>query len=367
MDAETKEAVSYYGERGIGSILRELASAYPDAVCGPEPILGFTTSEFNITLEPAAQLEISIMPMEDIEEVEKIYTTFCVRLNNVISKYNYEIIRCGYQPASKVRELPLIPKQRYEFMDAYFASNGTRGINMMRGTASTQVSVDYRNEDDFRRKIQAAYFLSPYLKLLTDNTPVFEGEPNQMRMRHSWIWEDVDSKRCGITPGVMSDTFGFADYAEYLYHVPPIFISKEVTGTEDTYSGDAIAMECMGENLTNEAIEHLISMVFPDVRLKKYIEIRPADSMDPEKAFAYVALLKGLIYNEAFLDQVQMWKKELNLDEDAIRMATATLSEHGWEANLYGQPVRQWHGRLVETAKAFLEEKEQKYLKIFEA
>lgn len=344
----SKKAVPYAGDAGVGAVLRELAAEFPQAVLGQEPLLGFVTPEFSVSLEPASQLEISVVPLATVGEVERVYAAFRARLDGVLAKHGYEAVRCGYQPASRAGELPLIPKRRYELMDAYFKTSGTRGVYMMRGTASTQVSVDFRDETDFRRKMQAACFLSPYLALLTDNVPVFEGAPNEMRLRRSWVWEDVDARRCGIVPGVMRDDFGFADYAAYLRTVPPIFVPADC-------AADSVQM-----------LEHLVSIVFPAVRLKRYLEIRPADSMDPDRVFAYLALLKGLLYNEGFLDQVQSEKHERRIDGEAIRTAARTLARDGWNALLYGRTVGEWHETFLQTAKDRLTERERDYLKPFE-
>ena len=131
-------------------------------------LLGCVTMEYAISLEPAAQLEISIFPRKTVQELEQIYEGFLKRMESYLGLRHMRLETCGYQPYAKAAELPLIPKRRYEYMDAYFKHTETMGIRMMRGSASTQVSIDYLNEQDFVKKFQLAQMLSPVLALLTE-------------------------------------------------------------------------------------------------------------------------------------------------------------------------------------------------------
>ncbi len=140
-------------------------------------LLGCVTMEYAISLEPAAQLEISIFPRKTVQELEQIYEGFLKRMESYLGLRHMRLETCGYQPYAKAAELPLIPKRRYEYMDAYFKHTETMGIRMMRGSASTQVSIDYLNEQDFVKKFQLAQMLSPVLALLTENTAVIDGIP----------------------------------------------------------------------------------------------------------------------------------------------------------------------------------------------
>lgn len=364
--SDTKEAVPYNGDFGIVYILRELSAFYPDAkVSSKGPLLGFRTDRFDITLEPAGQFEISIDPFEEINTIRKIYTTFRDYLDEVMQPFGYECITMGYQPYSKASELSLIPKKRYEFMDRYFQTSGQYGMNMMRATASTQVSIDYSDEADFRSKIQAAYFLSPYLKLLTDNCPVFEGKDNTTHLLRSKIWNGVDEKRCGVIPGVMNSDFGFKDYASYILNMPPVFIPDTITGNDSTYTGETPAYECIGDApLSDKWITHIISMAFPDIRLKNYIEIRVADSMPGESIFAYVALLKGLLYSKEFLDYTKAFIAQEHINEVTIRTVTDNLAIQGWEGVFYNVPIKDAHRSLIKSARKNLSSEESEYLDV---
>ena len=150
--SDSGESVTYYEEQGIESILRELAPEFPRRHCEAGHLLGLYNNDYAISLEPAGQLEVSIVPKESICVIQKIYQSFLKQLYPLLKRRRFRLVTLGYQPVSQVDSLPLIPKKRYEYMDHYFQTAGTRGRNMMRGTAATQVSIDYCCEEDFRRR-----------------------------------------------------------------------------------------------------------------------------------------------------------------------------------------------------------------------
>lgn len=361
---ETKDSVPYAGKNGIGEIVRKLMAFYPDAKAKGNPeILGFFAKDFTVTLEPAAQLEISIMPFTSLDTILEVYETFRAHVEKVIAPMGYECITIGYQPHSKVEELTLIPSPRYHFMDRHMRPRSTHGVNMMRGTASTQVSVDYTDEADFRRKIQVAYALSPYMKLLTDNCPVFEGEPNQRRILRSFIWEHMDRDRAFFVPDIMKPDYGYNDYAAYILNIPMMFLPEELTGEPDRYTGEETSADYYSHHpMTVEDIEHMLSKTFPDVRLKQYVEIRFADSLPKDLAFGYIALIKGLFYNEGFLNAFAKKILAESIDEKAITDVLRDIEKNGWDAFVYGTPMRTFHQNMLEEAGAVLPAEEQHFL-----
>ena len=144
----------------------EIREHFPHSYCVEGWLLGLYNDDYSISLEPAGQLEISIAPRESLDAIRKIYQSFLHLLHPFLESRDCCLATFGYQPVSRVDQLPLIPKKRYEFMDHYFQTSGSCGRHMMRGTASTQVSIDYCSEEDFRSKYRAACLLMPALKLL---------------------------------------------------------------------------------------------------------------------------------------------------------------------------------------------------------
>lgn len=350
--AETKETVSYYGENGIEAILEEMSVYFPHRFEKDGRLIGIYNNDYSISLEPAGQLEVSIVPKDSIHLVDWVYDSFLEKIQPILDRNNYELLTLGYQPKDLVTDLKLIPKMRYELMDRYFKETGTCGINMMRGTAATQVSIDYCSEEDFVLKIRAAYLLMPLLELLTDNSPIFEGQPYEKNMLRSYIWNNVDPKRAGIIPDLFEEDFGFDRYAEYLLKMPPIF---DPAG--ECYTEHKSTEEVWSDRLfTEEDIDHVLSMSFSDVRLKSYIEIRYADSMPMEYVDGYLALIKGIFYNQQTLEDIT---DKLTGGAEAVKKAQESLANDGFDGKAYGYEAWKLLSYLLEQAKNNILENEQ--------
>jgi len=322
-------------------------------------LLGFYNDDYSVTLEPASQLEISIAPQRTIEETEKIYLEFQKKTENYLRDKGYRLVNRGYHPSQKAENLKLIPKKRYEYMNRYFEKTGTMGKNMMRATASVQVSLDYTDEADFVEKYRLACILSPVFAFLTDNSPVFEGKKTEKRMIRTVVWNHTDPARCGMIPQTFEKGFGYRAYAKYLYENPPILVID--SEGQAVYTGNKKAGEIYSEReMTEEEVEHLLSMFFPDVRLKKYIEFRAGDSMELPFALAYVALIKTIFYTEGI-------RKELcrffgKVTEKDIEAAKLSLINDGIQGMAYGRPAAEVIGKLAAEIKKYPTEENRRYI-----
>ena len=360
--ADSKEAVPYSGENGVGRILEEFLALYPGAQrIEDEALLGFITDDFNITLEPASQIEISLAERCQVPTIESIYKDFSEKLKAILSKRQYELLTVGCQPVSPVDSLQLIPKERYRLMDEYFLSSGTGGRQMMRGSASTQVSIDYYSEEDFRRKIQAAHYFSPALKLLCDNAAQFEGKELKTHLKRTDIWRRVDPVRCAIPDNIFDPSYGFSDYADFIGEMPPIFIMED--GKPHPTGRKTVSELFQYREPTKAEIEHLLSMAFPEVRLKQFLEIRVADSIPLPKILAYCALIKGLFYSESNLSYAE--EQIVNLTLDDILSSEDDLMEKGWRGSIYGESAASFASKLLDLAASALPNEETHYLDVF--
>ena len=323
--------------------------------------LGYYNKDFSVTLEPAAQLEISVMPQGSLARMEDILKDFNANYSKAFTAEGYVMVNTGYHPTCKAEELSLIPKKRYEYMNAYFAHSGSRGYQMMRATASTQVAVDYSSEEDFVAKYRLACTLVPILALLTENCPVYEGEPSPRMLTRSYVWQGVDNERCLIPDCTFAEGFGFEAYAEELYSKPPILIIDPETGkTIDT--GNKTISEIYGDReLTTPEIEHLISMFFPDVRLKHYLEIRPADSLPIDLTLAYVALVREIFYNKEIFRELSDYLKVE--DKQEIEASKNNLMKHGYHGKVYGKPFSEVADKIFELIAVHGDCEGQQYIK----
>ncbi|NLF47237.1 MAG: glutamate--cysteine ligase [Clostridiales bacterium] len=333
VDKDTGKSVFYYGEKGIETILKALSARYEEEIISDAYLIGLKKNDCTVTLEPGAQLELSIAPAKSLKNIMDIQRGFIEDLSVLTDPLGYKIVCLGYREKDKAEEIPLIPKNRYRNMDAHFKKTGTMGRNMMRGTGASQVSIDYRDEEDFKKKFRAACFISPLFALVADNAPFFEGETYKKHTLRQRIWQNVDDARAGIPWVIDEPDFGFLRYAEYISKVP-LIVHGDYDDSYTTKTVDEIYSE---REIKNNEIAHAASMVFPDVRLVRYIEIRVGDSMPIDMSISYAAMIKGLFLNEKWLDiQEDRFAGFCTAD---IKKAKKEIEEKGYEAEVYGIPI----------------------------
>lgn len=374
--AHTLRAVPYVAHEGIGvrDVLAYLAAFYPEKTWGlTGEIIGLSSDDASITLEPAAQIEISIAPYAAIDDIVRIYQDFRQHIDPFLAQHGCVLITQGYHPSERAHDLALIPKQRYRFMDEYFQSLHTHGERMMRASASTQVSVDFVDEADAVRKMRITQALTPVFAAMTDTASVFEGVPVQAPLARLNMWRDVDNARCGSVPGLFDEGFGFAAYADWLLQTCPIFVTRPVAYDPKGQAvrkvfGQTTEQAYADAPMTEEDIEHVISMFWPDVRLKTFVEIRPADSLPLPLVAGYAALIKGLYYSESSLTGLEealgVFDDVWPLDDCSTDAALAEIRHKGQKALVYGRTVVEWEEMLLETARAALSSEERVFLAV---
>jgi len=358
INKDTLETVSYYGRDGVGETLKELEQKGWNGTYEGNNILGIKKVNNVISLEPGSQIELSIAPQSDIEDLEREYFGFLSDIIPVLEEKNQELITAGYHPVSKIGDIRLIPKKRYDYMYEYFKTKGTHAHNMMKGTASLQVSVDYESEEDYIKKFKVVNALSPVFYALYDNGYYFEGDIWRKHSLRAYIWSNCDDDRCGIAKGTFDENFGYKKYAEYILNIPPIFIFDG----EKTYpTGEKLVKEVFDpDRYSIEELEHILTMVFPDARTKKYIEIRMMDAVPYPLNFSAVALIKGLLYDKDNLQRLYEFLKDIR-EEDIVK-AKKDLFEKGLYAEYKGKTLLEIGNYLVKLANESLNEREKGYL-----
>ena len=325
-------------------------------------LLGGFFEDYSLSLEPGCQLEISIAPKESIEEIRKIYEGFRTLFDEIVGEKGYMLLEKGVFPLiengqMEIEEIPLIPKERYEIMDRHFENSGKFGKYMMRATASTQVSIDFSSEEDAMKKMRVLEKLAPILALLTESKGHLgldkKWKPYTLR---SQIWRSVDEVRCGYPKESVSENYSFEDYARYVYFNPCILL-PDGEGYADLQNKSAA--EYLGEKeLDEDTISYLLSMFFPTVRLKQYIEFRVADSMPIHRALGFCALVKAIVYNERVLDQLD---RELAFvkQSDEIYQVEDAVCAYGYQAAVYGRTALEWIEYLMKLSLAVCGEEEK--------
>ena len=328
IDKDTLATIPYGGNIGVEKILTELAKFYNTKEFSQGHLIALSRPHILVSLEPAGQLEVSIGEFLHISDIKAQYDKFFNEIKPILDKHSLLLYTRGYHHVSKASDMPLLPKERYRLMDNHFKTSGTDGLYMMRGTAATHVAIDYFSEKDFVDKFRLANLLSPLFVYLTSSAYNFEGKKNTNQMLRHKIWSNVDNARCLIAPNVNS----FLDYAKYVYSTPPIFLPD---GDNAIGTGNKTFAEIITDGeLTDDLAHHALSMVFPYVRLKSFIEIRTADSMFLTFTLGYLALIKGIFYNTNAIQELLTFLKGAT-DSD-IYAAFNSLEKHGYKATVYG-------------------------------
>ena len=340
--------------------------------------VGYANDRYSVSLEPSCQFEISINPFHELSVIEKVYEEFRALWDPVFEERGYHFETKGNLPLVETGritpdDIPLSPKKRYIYMDAYFKKSGKYGKYMMRSSASTQVSVDFRSEEDLVKKLRVLQKISPLLMIMMESKvredsslPGVEGKPHLLRIQE---WDDLDPARTGFFPGSFDDDFGYEKAAQVVYDTPLILLTDNgrTVDVGNKSAKDLVNEGTVPEDLQDEErkvrlIEHFLSMGFFHFRIKKYIEIRVADSVPVKKALGYVALLKGLVYSDENLDILE--KELAGTDSiDAIQDAVLKIEADGMDAVIYdGLTAAGWSEKLKKLAGSVLSEDEKKYL-----
>ncbi|KXS41704.1 MAG: glutamate--cysteine ligase [Candidatus Frackibacter sp. T328-2] len=358
VDSKTLETISYSDEQGIEQILYQLVSKGWKEKKEGESLIQANKDEMVITLEPGGQLEVSISPHSTIADLEEKYFMFLDELIPILNQNKQLLLATGYQVENKISEIEWNPKKRYKIMSNYLGEKGKYAHNMMKGSASIQVAVDYIDEEDFIKKFRITNALAPAVAVLFDNTAFFEGEEYKDHTIRTDIWSNCDPDRAGTIEEAFASDFGYRKYAEYILNRPPILLKQD---SKFISTGDMTGREIFkDQELGQEELEHLLTMFFPDVRAKNFIEIRMMDSLPPELNFATVAFWKGLLYDKSNLDEVYKMISDLTYQE--VLSARKDVVKRGLEANLGKYQILELNKKLIQMAKTGLSDAEKEYI-----
>ena len=318
VDRETGRAAPFSGPRGIEALLRGIAERTdwtPKEENGR--VIALARAGASVTLEPGGQLELSGEQCRTVHCTQKEMALHAREITGVGRELGLAFLGLGIQPLSRLDEIEWVPKQRYGIMGPYMTTVGTLGHRMMKQTCTVQVNIDYADEPDAMRKFRTAQGIAPLLNAMFANSPISDGAPNGFRSFRGHVWTDTDRARCGLLSWAFRDDASLAHYVEWALDVPCYFILRNgryLTSVTGVPFRRFLADGAGGERATLDDWNLHLTTLFPEVRLKGYLELRSTDSQPPDRVLALPALARGLFYEPDCLgaawDLVKRWSYE---------------------------------------------------------
>jgi glutamate--cysteine ligase len=348
----------YDGPCGIRAMLEGLRDGFGwRPLLEGDTLIGLTKAGANVSLEPGGQLELSGAPLQNIHQTCEEVNQHLAEVRSVAQEIGAGFIGLGAAPEWMLDEMPVMPKGRYGLMRAYMPKVGTHGLDMMFRTCTVQVNLDFSSEPDMVKKLRVALALQPVATALFASSPFFEGKPNGFQSWRARVWRDVDRARSGMLPFVFEDGFGFEAYVDYALDVPMYFVYRDgryidATGQSfrDFLDGRLPALPGEVPTLSDWA-DHLTT-IFPEARLKKFIEMRGADGGPWRRLCALPAFWVGLLYDQTALDAAWDLAKAWTAEQrEQLRLDAA---EKGLKAEIGGRTIRDIAADLLRIAEAGL-------------
>ena len=358
--AADRRPVPYEGPRGIRTLLdgmRGLLGWQP--IMEGENIIGLldVTGGGAISLEPGGQFELSGAPVATIHQTCGELQAHLAQLREVAQPLGIGFLGLGMAPTWTRADIPHMPKGRYRIMTAYMPKVGRYGLDMMYRTCTVQTNLDFSSEADMVKKLRVSLALQPVGTALFANSPFTEGRPNGFLSFRSEIWRDTDNARAGMLPWVFDEGMGFERWVDYALDVPMYFVKRgdayiDVAGQSfrDLMAGTLPGLP--GERATISDWANHMSTIFPEVRLKRYLEMRGSDSVPWHRLPSLSAFWVGLLYDSANLDAAWDMVKDWTAEErQALRDA---VPRQGFAARIRGRKLLDLANELVSMADAGL-------------
>ncbi|SDF29296.1 glutamate--cysteine ligase [Limimaricola pyoseonensis] len=335
---DSLKPLPYEGPRSIRAMLEGLRDRFGwSPVEEQGKLIGLERDGANISLEPGGQFELSGAPLETIHQTCDEVNQHLAEVKSVADEIGVGFIGLGAAPEWTQEQMPMMPKGRYRLMTDYMDRVGTHGKQMMYRTCTVQVNLDFSSEADMVKKLRVALALQPVATALFANSPFFEGRPNGMKSWRSRIWRGLDDSRTGMLPFAFEEGMGFERYVNWVLDVPMYFVYREGKYIDalgqsfrDFLKGELPALPGEKPTLSDWA-DHLTT-VFPEARVKKFIEMRGADGGPWRRLCALPAFWVGLTYDTTALDAawdlVKGWDAETR---ESLRVAAA---EEGLQARV---------------------------------
>ena len=335
--------VAYAGDDGVHALLEGLKSFGWNGVYEGPTLIGLTQGLANISLEPGGQFELSGAPLDSTHETAAETAGHLAQVKDIAGPLGIGALGMGFNPALRREDAQWMPKGRYAIMRAYMPKRGAEGHDMMLRTCTIQANLDFESEACMAKKFRVSLALQPIATALFASSPFKEGKPSGFKSRRAQVWTDTDPDRTGDLPFVFEDGFGFERYIDYALDVPMYFVLRDgkyidVSGQSfrDFMAGKLPGVP--GELPTMSDWADHMTTIFPEVRLKKYLEMRGGDGGPASHIDALPAFWTGLLYDKGALDAAwDLVKGWTQADRAALK---AAVPRDALAATVAGRTVR---------------------------
>lgn len=322
-------------------------------------VIALTRDKSSITLEPAGQLELSGAPFASMHQTAAEFEQHRQELRAISEELQIVWISMGFHPFARHDELPRVTKQRYAIMERYLPTRGARALDMMRRTCTVQANIDYDSEQDAVRKLRVGLALQPIVTAMFAHSPLFEGHVGPHRCERAAVWLGMDPDRSGMLPFAFDAQMSFRAYVEWALDAPMFMVkrgTRVIPNTQQTFR-TFLREGVQGERATLHDWEMHLNTLFPEVRLKRTIELRGADAQPANRTTALPALWKGLLYDARSLDAAETLVG--TLDPRELARARPDVARSALDAQLAGRKVLAWAHDVLAIAKAGLQRQAQ--------
>ncbi|MFN7167146.1 MAG: glutamate--cysteine ligase [Pannonibacter sp.] len=321
--------VPYAGPRGIEALLKGMEGLLGwERISDKGHIIGLADPVAGgaISIEPGGQFELSGAPLDNLHQTCRETNAHLAQVNEIAEPLGIGFLGLGFTPTWSRSDVPVMPKSRYAIMSGYMPKVGSLGLDMMYRTSTIQVNLDFADEADMVKKMRVSLALQPVATAIFANSPFTEGKPNGFKSFRAEIWKDTDNQRSGPIPFAFHEDFGFEAYVNWAIDVPMYFVKRGDTYFEATTTTFRQFMNGALKDKLPDGLPTIgdwnnhLSTLFPDVRLKKYLEMRGADGGPWRRICALPALWVGLLYDEGILEDAwQMVKGWTEAERLALR------------------------------------------------
>jgi glutamate--cysteine ligase len=366
--AEAQPPLPYDGPRGIESILQAIVDDPAERAASDDAwvpaldrgrIIALFKGKESITLEPGGQFELSGAPFRTVHETSDEVVAHMRLLARICAPKGVGFIGMGFHPTATWDEMPMVPKARYEIMSRYMPRVGSRGLDMMKRTATVQANYDWEDEADLVAGYQMALGVAPLVAALFASAPFYEGKPSGAVSERQRVWTDTDPDRSGFPQAILDKDFSYERYVDWVLSVPMYFVRRDglhhdVAGASfRTFMTDGLDVDGQRVKATMRDWNDHLTTIFPEVRMKRVLEVRSADCGPAERVSALPALYKGLLYDRrARSAALALMDSPSGAELTSLRADVAVV---GFSATYRGRSVLSLSEGLLDIARAGLQ------------